>query len=95
MGKKKTIETVREYKDGQLVNEIVTETEEDVEEIRYVPVSTMQQSFPKCSVCGADMVELIDNTGWWGVTPRPRNFQCSNPNCPSRQFNYTTGTISK
>jgi hypothetical protein len=95
MGKKKTVETVREYENGELVNEVITETEEDVEEIKYVPIASMQQSSPKCSVCGADMVELIDNTGWWSVTPRPRNFQCSNPNCPSKQYLYATNTSSK
>jgi hypothetical protein len=91
MGKRKTIETIREFQDGQLINETVTETEEDIADMpQYIPVGVSQEVLPKCSVCGADMVEIFDNTGWWSVLPKPRQFQCTNPNCPSKQTYITT-----
>ena len=96
MGKRKIVETYKEYKDGQLVNETITETEEDYNEnesngyIHYTVPYNNQAYIVGCSSCGCTMIESPDNSDCTSVSPRI--LICPNPNCTSFKTHTTCST---
>ena len=74
--------TLKEYEELKQLKEIKSK----FDEILITP------SVHSCSNCGCSMVELVDNSPWMSILPRPKVFQCSNPNCETNTSEATTTT---
>lgn len=78
-----TQEIINSHKEKikEIKEEMVTIPLQEYEALKkWNEIFTTKSIFP-CSVCGADMIELIDNSPWFSVTPRPKVFGCTNPQC--------------